>query len=135
MNNDFIRRLTSPDSHQQSVQSERCLHPGMHRPADDFTGIQIDDGRQIQPTFMRADVSDIRHPNYVRRADVEVLLQPISRYDSRLGAILTRSAFIANLGSQAFITHELSDRVSCAGLAQAQQVVMNLTIAIHAAAL
>ena len=66
---------------------------------------------------MRSDISDIRDPNRIRRAYVKVLLQLISRYDSSLGAILTRSAFIADLGSQAFITHELSNSVSRAALA------------------
>jgi len=68
---------------------------------------------------MRSDISYISHPDPIRCADVEVLLQSISCSHSRPGAILTRAAFIADLGPQAFAAHELGNRVGCARLAQA----------------
>jgi len=84
---------------------------------------------------MRSDIGDICYPNSVRRINAKVLLQLVSRNDSGLGAILAGAAFVANLNSQLCVPHKLSDRVGRAGLAKAQQNVMNFTIAIHAAAL
>ena len=57
-------------------------------------------------------------PNRIGRTYVKVLLQLISRYDSRLGPILTRTAFIADLRTQSFITHELGDSVRSTVLTQ-----------------
>ena len=48
---------------------------------------------------MRSDISYIRDPNRIGRAYAKVLLQLITRYDSRLDAILAGTAFIADLGS------------------------------------
>ena len=84
---------------------------------------------------MRSNIGDIRDPNRIGRAYVKVLLQLISRYDSRLGPILTRTAFIADLRTQSFITHELGDSVRSTVLTQTQQIMMDLAIAIDTAAL
>ena len=73
-------------------------------------------------------------PNCIRSADVEVLLQSIGCSDRRLDAILAGTAFIADLGPQVFIPHEFSDRVSCAGLAKAQQIMTDFTVSIDTTA-
>ena len=84
---------------------------------------------------MCSGVSDISDPNRIRGINIKVLLQLVSRHDSRLGAILTRTTFIADLRPQAFITLELSNSVRRSALAQAQQVMMDLTITVNTTAL
>ena len=75
---------------------------------------------------MRPNISDVGHPNRIRGADVEVLLQSISCYDSRLGAILAGAAFITDLRPQTFVPHQLSNRVRRAGFAKAEQIMVDL---------
>jgi len=53
---------------------------------------------QIQPALMSSGIGDISKPNRVQRINAKVLLQLVSRHDSGLGAILTRTAFITDLG-------------------------------------
>ena len=83
---------------------------------------------------MRSDVSYVGYPNRIWHVDVEVLLQLISSHDSRLGSILTWTAFITDLRPETFASNELCNGIRRAMLTQVQQVMVDLAIAIYTAA-
>jgi hypothetical protein len=41
------------------------FHTRAHRPADDFSGIQVHDYGQIQPSLARRNVGDIGYPLFI----------------------------------------------------------------------
>ena len=54
-------RFSRPDSHHQSVQREFARKSGLHRPASDVTGEEIDNHRQIQPALPDPYVISVTH--------------------------------------------------------------------------
>jgi hypothetical protein len=66
--------LTPPDGHQQRVQRQLPIDPGSHRPADHLAREQIQNGCEIQPTLMSADVRDIGDSDFVWLGNVELAL-------------------------------------------------------------
>ncbi len=50
----------SLNRHLESIHDQSAVNTLGHRPADDLPGIQIFDCGQIQPSFIRGDVGDIR---------------------------------------------------------------------------
>ena len=63
------------------------------------------------------------------------MLKMIDGDDRWLAAMLAGAAFISKLRLQTSLVHEFGDSVGGASLAQAQQIVMDLAVAINAAAL
>src|SRR6476619_1507450 len=82
---------------------------------------------------MGADISDVGHPNPVRRDHIELLLHVIRRCHRWLAITLSMPTPIAGLGTQYFIAHQAVDTMLAAALAQITQVVGNLAITIDAA--
>ena len=48
---DRIRLASAPDGHDQRICNELGCHVGVHRPADNTTGEQVDDGGNIKPAL------------------------------------------------------------------------------------
>jgi len=59
---------------------------------DHPSGEQVDDGAQVQPTFMSADVGDVGHPSLIGLA-----LQVVWCHQCWLAATRDRSALITSL--------------------------------------
>jgi hypothetical protein len=57
-----IGLAASPDRHHESIRDELCGHRCAHRPADDTSGEQIDDGRDIEPALGSPDIGEVRDP-------------------------------------------------------------------------
>src|SRR5947209_1287811 len=57
-----IRFTPTPDRHHQSIGNELCRHRCAHRPADDTSGEEIDDGRDIEPALSSPDIGEVRNP-------------------------------------------------------------------------
>jgi len=102
----FLLRLAPPDGHQQRINGQVAAHTRLHRPTNYLSREQIEYHRQIQPTFVGADIGDVGDPDLVWLADVELALQPIRRRCWRLAAIATGAAAIACLRTQSFRTHQ-----------------------------
>src|SRR5580704_14200252 len=51
------------NGHRQSLHGDLGVQCLAHRPTDDFAGVQVQDGGQIQPSFAGWDVSQIRQPD------------------------------------------------------------------------
>lgn len=77
--NAALRRPSDRDGHVQRPQGKNLLHAVADGPANDAPGEKINDHGQIDPTFLRPDISDVARPLLVRRARREVLLQEIRR--------------------------------------------------------
>jgi hypothetical protein len=57
---------------QHCVEYELAGNCRSHRPPDDLSGKQIHDHGEVEPTFPRANVRNIRHPSLVWTRDVEI---------------------------------------------------------------
>ncbi len=62
--------ISTPYSHQQSVENNVFRYSLLHWPADYLSGEQVDNNRQIQPAFVSSDMRDIRYPGFIRRSGI-----------------------------------------------------------------
>ena len=65
MHHDLPSGLSSPNSHQQSLQSQVLGHSGLRRPADHAAREQVDEDTQIQPTLVGLDMGDVGYPDLI----------------------------------------------------------------------
>ena len=70
----------APIRRAQSIRHQRFSHPAIHRPADDFAGVQILDRRQKEPALAGRNVSDVSHPNLIGCATNKLPIQQVWRY-------------------------------------------------------
>jgi len=149
-----VLRLPAPHRHQQCLQNNVRRLAALHRPADDTTGVEVDHDRQIGEAFLGPDVGDVRHPDPVRCCHVELPIQrvvdghpdpvrcchvelPIQRVvddHGRLAAITARPTLVADPGHDAGQPRQACNAVRAASLALITQIVVQLAIAIHFAA-
>jgi len=54
--------LPERDGHLQRPDREVSLHAVTHSPADDASGMQIQDHGQVQPALARPDIADVTGP-------------------------------------------------------------------------
>ena len=83
MHDHRVRRLSSPDSHQECINDKLFRQGRFHRPTDDITSKKVDDNRKIQPALPGADVRDVGYPNLIGCTDRELALQTVRRDDRR----------------------------------------------------
>ena len=71
---DAAVRTAPLEGHQQGVGDEFAVRGVAHRPADDASGPQVDDGGEMQPAFVGAELGDVGRPDLVgsRRREVPV---------------------------------------------------------------
>lgn len=74
---DDALRVTLLDRHVEGIHHQGCLQMGGHCPTHDFAAPGIHDNGQIQPTCPSSDVSNIRDPQTVGSAGVEIALDEI----------------------------------------------------------
>ena len=84
MNEHGIFGPSAPHCHRQRIQHQARLHPRTHAPAHHRTRVQVQNGRQIQPTLMRADVRDVCHPSLIWLVLLELALQLVRCHQCRL---------------------------------------------------
>ena len=77
MDQDLVRWLAPPNSHEQRLQHEVCWLSALHRPSDNAPRKQIDYDRQIREPFVRFDIGDICHPNAVGAINIELTVKRI----------------------------------------------------------
>ncbi len=70
---------TAEPRHAQRVSYQAGTHVGRHAPAHDHPAAQVDEGRQIQPTFVGSAVGDVARPLCVGFVGREVPLQQVWR--------------------------------------------------------
>ena len=131
-----LSRFALPQRHQHGLQNELAILTTTHRPADNDTGVQIDDHAQIQPLAAAdSDVSDVRHPLRIRIFGSEVpseLVLDIRRPRARrLAAVL----FLARDTLDLIGAHQPSHAVQAAGFAFLTQIVPQPRCAQHLIAL
>jgi hypothetical protein len=74
-----IRFSASPDRHHQSVGDQLGGHFGLHRPADNAPGEQVDDGGDIKPTLCGPDICEISDPLLVGALRRELSVEHVRR--------------------------------------------------------
>ena len=63
--------------HVQRIEHQLCGERGGHRPADDATAEGVEHDREIEEARPGGNVSDIRHPQPIRRLCSEITLDQI----------------------------------------------------------
>ncbi len=64
--------LSSPNRHVQRLQHHIGGLSALYRPAHHAAGIEVKHDSQIGKAFHCANVSDVRHPSFVRHAEIEL---------------------------------------------------------------
>ena len=81
------RRLSIFQGHVERPADKVPRHPAVHRPAHDFPREQVDRHGQIEPTFARPDVRDVRDPEAVRRRDRKIPVEQVVGHRKRMTGI------------------------------------------------
>jgi hypothetical protein len=77
MMNQSLCRLSPPVGHQKGFYDKRCLQTAAHGPPNNFSRIQVDDHRQIQPSFHRPQIGDVAAPDSVGSIHLKISIQKI----------------------------------------------------------
>lgn len=77
---DFGKVTSAPDRQDEGVGDKLRRHLRLRRPADDAPGEQVDDGRNVGPTFGGPDISEVGDPLLVRGRGLEGAVEDIARY-------------------------------------------------------
>jgi len=83
---------------------------------------------------MRSDIGDVGYPNCIRRADIKLSVQCISRNHCWRAAVFTKTPFVANLCFDACLTGQTRHPVLGTQLALIAQIICQFTITIDLAA-
>src|SRR5438477_4909685 len=108
----------------------------VHRPADDLAAAQVDDGRQVQPSLIGADTSDVAAPGAI---DLFVLLEVLLKNVPGNRAMVPGVGGLGHkaalrFGPQMLTFHELGDRIATAGDAFGFELLVNANRSIAAVA-
>ena len=132
MKDDLLRSLTTQcDRHREGVFDEITSHVLVNRPANDSARVRVEHRGQIQPSFPRAQVGDIAHPNLIERPDVEASLHDVNGVGVRA---VDDGRGLPTLGTDAFKTelrHHLGDGLARNDLAVLAQVHQDLRGSRH----
>lgn len=123
-----------PNGHQQGVQGQLTIHSRPHRPSDDLARKQVENGSQVQPTLMRADVRYVRDPDLVWLSHVELALENVRRHYGWNAAAFESALAVPRLRAQAGSAHDPVNAIDAALLAQVAQVVGHFAVAVLRAA-
>ena len=93
--NQSFCRLPPPISHRKSFRDQRCLHAAIHRPADYFPRVQVNDHRQIQPSFHGPQISNVAAPHGIRLFHLKIPIQKIRRHGQVMLAVRCYSELLA----------------------------------------
>lgn len=112
---------TSPQCHQQRIQNDIFRHSGLHRPANDFAGEQIDDHCKIKPAFMRPAIRNICHPVLIRCNRIKLPLESVRRHNSCFALVRSWTA-ITHLSFYSSAVHQTPDPVCTTPLTRIAQI-------------
>src|SRR5271156_2044328 len=101
----------SPDRHDERVGDKLRGHFRFHRPADDTAGEQVDDSRDVEPTFGRPDVREVGYPFLVRPLGYKLPAEDIVRHYGCPKAVVLRKATTPRAGPQGIGAHKPFDFV------------------------
>jgi len=123
----------SPDGHHQGVHDQRGIPLGLHRPAHDPTGKQIQHDRHIQPALGSPDVGEVGQPLVVRVIRFEIPVEDVVGDHRPLANVLGPSAPLW-ARFQCVLAHQPLDPVKAADQALFKDVMPNTPGAIGPAA-
>lgn len=125
----LLRMLSFSNRHEKSIQVQLTVHAPLHRPADDLTRKQINDGSQQEPALMRPKVRNIGDPNAVQLSNINLLLQVLRRYSRGFPFATAWTSVITRLGAQ-----QRTDTIAPAGFTQIALIIMSLSIPVNGTA-
>lgn len=97
------------------------MNSGLSGPADDQAGEQIHDDRQLEPSFPRADVRDVRDPGGVGLRSSKLALQEIRDQDRGLTHVPASGAIAVERPQMGF-PHQPCDAMLAARLSGFTQI-------------
>ena len=73
------RGSSTEPGHAQGVDDQLPGHALAHREANHLTAEQVDDDREIDPSFLCPEIGDVASPDMIRRLDAKLALQQVWR--------------------------------------------------------
>lgn len=100
-----FRGLPLPVGHGKGFECKLSMHPLVHCPPDDLTGIQNHDDRQIQPALKGPNIGDIVWPDLIRGINVKVAVEHIGRNRERMPTVGCQLETPGSFCSQSQLAH------------------------------
>jgi len=94
--------------HVERSDDQGGLHGRIHGPADDLARVQIEDGGEVEPALVGADVGDVGHPLLVRRGRGEIAVDDVVGDRRVVVGIGGDEAHARRLGMEACLPHQPS---------------------------
>ncbi len=127
--------FASPHRHEQSLQYDVRGLAALQCPANDPTGIEVDDDSEICEALTSSDVGNVRDPGLVRSRYVKLPVERVADSDGRPAAVDAGTAFVANLRPDPGETGQTCNPVRATHLALVEKIVVQLAITVDLAAL
>lgn len=134
MHRDPAVGLSPPDGHQQSLECQVRCYAGLSGPTHHAAGEEIQDDAEIQPAFVRPQIGDVGHPDLIGLRNLELLRQPVLNHHRRLAAISAGAPPVADLRGDPGQGCKSRHPVLGDAFALVAQVIRQLAITIHLAA-
>lgn len=101
-----LGRMTALSGHLKSGQWEGGRHLSVHGVAHHRAGIQVEGDCQVQPTFFRRDIGDIRSSDLIGLLNLELWVQQVWKDRERVAAVGGTHPAAFTLGPKACGTHQ-----------------------------
>ena len=86
-----ISRVSLMQGHSQGGFRQVLFHARTHRPTDDFSGIQVHDCSQIQPSFSGRYIRNIGYPLFIGTLRCKIAVQSIGGHRMGMPTIRRRT--------------------------------------------
>jgi hypothetical protein len=98
-----------PDRHHEGVGDELSRHLGLHRPADNASGEQVNDSGDIEPSLGGPDIGEVCDPLLVRPLGDELPVEKVGSDRRRSWATIFRQATATRASAEGVHPHQPLD--------------------------
>jgi hypothetical protein len=133
MHDDGFLRASPSNGHPECVENDGSSQCRFHRPADDFSRVQINDDNEIKPALPGADIRDIGHPGSAGQLHSELTLQFVRRNNGWTTDDLPRR-LVAPQHRDLIDPHNFGNTMNATGLADLSKAQEHSTSSVNATA-
>src|SRR5674536_90390 len=108
MKDQTVRGPSTEPVHAQCVDNQLPGHALAHREPDHLTAEQVDDDREIKPSFLCPHIGDVASPNPIWRLDCKPAFQKVRRDGKAMRTIRRRLEFTLSMATKTMDLHQLS---------------------------
>ena len=111
-----VGRFLTPIGHAESFQGQGSLQLGIQGPADHFTGKQVNNDGQVEPSFQGPELGDVATPDLIGAIDLELLIHQIGRHRYLMATIGRSFEFLSRLDFKPCLFHQAAGLIPTHGV-------------------